>query len=128
MNTDSTNDTFNDAEYSKHLDTCALTHAIQDQASIRHFAAAHLAAVAVEDGYSGGAVVAGVGDYGLDNALYTVLYEARGKWQMWCGYFVAGKWHTVDCAQHRDIKSLRFMVAFTYHARLHDVNPAQVGV
>jgi hypothetical protein len=122
-----TNDSFNDAEYGKHLDTCALTHAIQDQAHVRHFAAAHLAAQAVEDGYTGGMVIAGVGDYGLDTALYTVLYQARGCWQMWCGYLLAdGRWHTVDCAQHRDMKSLRWLVAFTWNARLSDVNPLSV--
>lgn len=117
-----------DEDYAVHLDTCALTHAIQDQASIRHFAAAHLAAVAVQDGYSGGAVVAGVGDYGLSEALYTVIYQARGQWQVWCGYFAAGKWHTVDCAQHRDLKAMRWMLAFNHNARLCDVVPAEVAV
>ena len=116
-----------DTDYNRHLDTCTLTHAIQDQAFIRIEAAAHLAAQAVEHGYTGGAVVAGVGEYGMDTALYTVIWQAAGQWQMWAGYRTDdGRWHTVDCGQHRDVKTLRWQFGFTYSGRLADVLPAEV--
>lgn len=115
------------AEYSAHLDTCALTHAIQDQAYLRHFAAAHLAAKAVEGGYTGGAVIGGVGEFGLDTALWTVIYPVGDVWHLYAGYRLDdGRWITVQCAQNRDVRVLRWVMSWQHQARLHDVNPASV--
>lgn len=120
MNTD-TNESLN-LEYDKHLDTCALTHAIQDQAYLRHEAAAHLAQVAVDAGYTGGAVVTGIGEFGLDTALPCILWQVAGMWHLYAAYRLADdRWQIVHNAQGKDVQTLRWVVSFTHQARLSDV-------
>lgn len=113
-------------EMNKHLDTCALTHAIQDQSYIRHDVAAHLAQTAVERGYTGGQVIAGVGDYGLDTALYVIIWQVDSMWHSWLGYrLTEDRWHALDSYHHKDIKTLRWLAVFNHNARLCEVNPTE---